>query len=400
MKPLKLTAQEKKVMNSKLSISYRQSIFALVCLQILAGTRAEAIPKFARAYNISCNTCHVSPPKLNSVGLEFMTNRYRFSDQGMIRSSTLPVAMWISALGHQQAGKDFMRGFPNRIEFIASDVLTSSLSYFVEWRALSMDLRGDGTLRDRSGRFEDIFLIAELTNGLSTTIGQYRILSQVDVSQRLSVSEPLPFSSGLAGEQSLRKRITSLRSFSPSGRSPSVRLQYHNNFFGTQRSSDGVFAIAALPMTGEFSIPLTKEARSEASLEFEAKPKGVFLETFIRRGLTSVGLHFFTGSNERLLVQMIASTRYQSLFLTTALGTGQVAGKKFSNMMFETEYQPVDWGVFALRIEHQTGSGKDPAYIPYAVVHFPGTSYTLRVALERRLQKDNNQTFFETSIIF
>lgn len=369
-------------------------------LLMFSSSRVDAIPKFARTYDISCGTCHVAPPKLNSVGLEFVANRYQFNNPQMMRSSTLPVSMWISTLGHQQASKDFMRGFFNRIEFIASDALTSSVSYFVEWRALSMELRSDGTVRDRSGRFEDIFVIAELTEGLSATIGQYRMLSQVDVSQRLSVSEPLPFSSGLAGENALKRRVTSLRSFSPSGRSPAVRLQYHTDLFGTHGNSDGFFAIATLPTTGEFSIPLTNEARTEASFEFEAKPKGIFVESFIRRGLTSLGIHFFAGSNERHLVQMIGSTRFHDFLLTAALGTGKVVARKFSNVMLESEYQPVDWGLLAFRIEHQAGSGRDPAYIPYAVVHFPGTTYTFRVTLERRLQRDNGQTFLEASIIF
>lgn len=369
-------------------------------LSIVLSSRADAIPTFARAYDVSCATCHVVPPKLNSAGQEFAANRYQFPDLAMVRTSTVPVALWISMLGHQQSGRDFMRGFPNRIELIASDVLTSSWSYFLEWRPLSIDLRGDGTLRDRSGRFEDIFLIANLSDGLSTTIGQYRMLSQIDVSQRVSVSEPLPFSSGLAGERSPKGRITSLRSFSPSGRSPAVRLQYHTDLFGTGRNSDGFFAVVTLPSTGEFSLPLTNEARTEASFEFEAKPKGIFLESFVRRGLTSIGMHFFGGSNERHLVQMIGSARLGDLFITAALGTGKVGIRKLSNMMLESEYQPVNWGILAFRLEHQTGSGRDPSMVPYAVVHFPGTEYTFRVTMEHRIQKDNEQTFIETSVIF
>ena len=110
-----------------------------------------------------------------------------------------------------------------KVELITGGPIGEQLSYFVEWRVISQQLRGDGTMRDRSGRFEDAFISWQPNNVHTLTLGQYRALNQVDVSRRVSVSEPLLFSSGLPGETAAGDpRLTSLRGFSPSGRSPGV----------------------------------------------------------------------------------------------------------------------------------------------------------------------------------
>lgn len=44
---------------------------------LLASTRAEAIPAFARKYQTSCQTCHIAFPKLNPFGEAFRLRGYR-----------------------------------------------------------------------------------------------------------------------------------------------------------------------------------------------------------------------------------------------------------------------------------------------------------------------------------
>jgi hypothetical protein len=53
-----------------------RAVLALVAL--LAGSRAEAIPAFARKYGMSCTACHVAWPILNQEGQNFRDNGYRF----------------------------------------------------------------------------------------------------------------------------------------------------------------------------------------------------------------------------------------------------------------------------------------------------------------------------------
>ncbi len=82
----------------------------------------------------------------------------------------------------------------------------------------------------------------------------------------------------------------------PNGRSPSVSLQ-HQSMPGPN-AADGWFNIVSLVFPGELSIPLTDEARDEASFEFDSDPKGVFLESFYRKGLGSLGAHVFSMTAE------------------------------------------------------------------------------------------------------
>jgi len=53
----------------------------LVLLVGLAGSRADAIPAFARKYQTSCQTCHIAYPKLNPFGEAFRLLGYRMPDE-------------------------------------------------------------------------------------------------------------------------------------------------------------------------------------------------------------------------------------------------------------------------------------------------------------------------------
>jgi hypothetical protein len=48
---------------------------------VLASTQAEAIPAFARKFNVPCSTCHLAPPYLNATGRKFMEAGYRMPDE-------------------------------------------------------------------------------------------------------------------------------------------------------------------------------------------------------------------------------------------------------------------------------------------------------------------------------
>ena len=41
---------------------------------------AQAIPAFARKFNVPCQTCHSAPPYLNATGRKFMEAGYRLPD--------------------------------------------------------------------------------------------------------------------------------------------------------------------------------------------------------------------------------------------------------------------------------------------------------------------------------
>lgn len=378
------------------------SVHACLTVSLFAPpVSAGEIPYFARKYRVACTQCHVAPPKLNAFGEAFVAAGYQLPS--LVPGRTWPLAVWISGRSDSRAPgatEDDVRAYLNRVEIISGgQVVAPWLTYFLEWRPLSQEGRSDGSLRDRSGRFEDLFLTAS-GGGLDLTVGQFRQVGQVDVSRRIGVSEPLLLAAGLPGAGTGSSREIALRAFSPSGRSPSLRLGLHRHTGGLGRWS----TYLALPFSGEFSIPLTSEARNEASNELEWNPKGIFVESFIRSGLASLGGHLFYDSDpDRYLASAVATGAYSDLHWTGILGVARSGEVTRGRWSVEGELFPARFRGFlgvGARVEDQGGDATEHAVIPYLNAHFPGTRYTIRLTLERRLQRDRNATFLEIGTVF
>lgn len=361
-----------------------------------AGIHAdERIPHFARKYDLDCSACHVSPPKLNEFGENFVRGNYRLPDREARR--TVPLAVWVSTRA------DFLRSTPdlgrevtayvNRIEVVSGGAVVAPwLSYFVEWRPLSFDVRGDGSLRDRSGRFEDLFLTAQ-ADRLEVSLGQFRQIAQVDVSRRIGVNEPAFYSTSLPGVGG-DDRMRGLRGFSLSGRAPSVRLGWIEPI-GTEWDWTNYLSVS---VPGEFSLPLTREARREASNEIELRARGIFAESFVRRGLHSWGMHAFYDSSDRYLFGGVGTGRHGALLWTAALGAHGIDGTLRGRSLLEAEYIRNRFLAIGGRVEDQAGGSS--SFAPYLNAHFPGTRHTFRLTLEHRFQEGRNGTFLELGTVF
>jgi hypothetical protein len=317
------------------------------------------------------------------------------------RSATIPLAIWNTVDLEWRHSADLAKGFPSRVELIsAGPIGQSRASYFAEWRALSQSLSGDGRLLNRSGRFEDLFVRVPVTNrAVSVTAGQFRTLTQVDVSLRLSLSEPLVFSSSVPGRRASDTRLTSLRGFSASGRQPAVRVEYQAT--QGQFNADGWFAAATLPLTGELTIPFT----DAASFEFEGRPKGVFLEAYRRTGLTSVGGHAFIGDERRRVITAVATHDVGGrLALLAGVGAFHSAGVTDTRFSFGGEATLSSRMVGGIRVDHRTGQGRDPAVLLYGNGHLPfgpaAFRQAFRLQIEHRIQPANHVTGFALSHIF
>lgn len=393
---------------------------AVFALLILADT-AHATPQFARTFNKRCIDCHTVPPMLNAEGLDFWQRGYRpGEDEDQEKFMTYPFAMWATVRQEDQPDRNFGEGYVNRVELISGGaipipgIIQETLSYFVEWRMISLESRSNGTLRDRSGRFEDAYINWQPmgdTGRIQLTFGQFRSLQQVDVSRRLNLSEPAVFSSSLAGDPVAgNARVTSLRSFSPSGRQPGIMFQYQA--IQGESHADGLFFSAVLPWVGEWSLPITPEAHREASFVSQGPPKGAFLEGYYRQDLSSIGAHGFI-DNDRWLFTMVGVFNYQEcaltqdLFLTLAYGWDDTAvSVERQRRSLEILYLPHlvagDWvrGGVGFRAEHITGPGTFPAYIPYVVLSGPNAYSTFLAQLECRIQENNNVFFLDMSLIF
>ncbi len=388
--------------------------------------KVEAIPAFARKYDTNCTTCHVLPPKLNAFGESFLARGYRMpegwkgrnpnsteSTESTESSTNSKLAKLGTAIAHstsvwvsgryENSATRFSKGYVNRVEIIsAAPIGDSPFSYFVEWRPVSLETTGNGSLRDRSGRFEDAFVNADINERNSFTVGQYRSLKQVDVSRRLTITEPAFFSTSVAAtERSSNNRLQSLRAFAPSGRSPGFTYQF-KPLLG-KRPSDGLFFLVTVPFAGELSIPLTSGARREASFQLEGRPKGVFVESFYRKRLNSIGGHAFFG-NDRQLVQGVGTLNYKRFYATGGIGMDRRNLVTRGRYSIEGEYLTTNYDRFrsmlGFRVEQITNANRRPAFIPYFVISGPNTKNTFSLAVQYRSQRNNDALFGELSFMF
>jgi len=378
---------------------------ALLLLAICIPTGdVHAIPAYARSMGLSCLDCHTAPPKLNARGEDFLARGYRGSTPGRAAATAgLPFSVWITARQEDRSPGGASRAFVPKVELVTGGPVNSlPLSYFVEWRVVSLDLRGNGTLRDRGGRFEDAFVNWEIAPRHALRLGQFRSLNQYDVSLRLSVSEPAVFSTSLTGEPSRDARITALRAFSPSGRSPGLAYTFQS--LPGPAASDGLFHVVTVPWVGELSLPLGEEARREASFELEGPAKGLFIETFYRRKLNSLGAHAFVDDG-RWLLTGVGRWQQGSLHATVAFGLDDADGRPMrTRYSAELEYFAPRWKRFTagagFRLEQITRAGRDPGYIPYLVFAGPNSQHTLLLQIEARFQGGSRTVSIDLSSVF
>lgn len=378
---------------------------ATAALVLLPGSAlpVSATPQFAREYRVSCSHCHVAPPRLNQVGENFLARGYRVDDAALPQSgTTVPLAVWNTFDVEYRRASDLTKGFFSRVELISAGPMRwPGSAYFVELRALSEQIGGGNRLLNRSGRFEDAFVSMPIgpRSGVTFTAGQFRALTQVDVSRRLSLSEPVAFSASIPDRQPARSaRLTSLRAFSPSGRQPGMRVMYQRR--GSTNAADGWYGAITLPLTGELTLPFT----DAASFELETRPKGVFGETYYRAGMTSIGGHAFAG-NVRGLANVVATSDLSGrLAVMGAVGFDRTRGLTSARVSVGGEYVLMPRLVAGSRIDHRTGSGRNPAVLAYVDAHVPfGPSafrQAVRLQFEQTLQRNAFRSTLALSHIF
>jgi len=371
-------------------------IVALIGLA-LSAPAAQAIPFFARKYNVNCSQCHLLPPALNSYGQAFVANGYKLDDLPAPRR-TVPAAVWWSHRLEINEERGQAKAYPNRVEIISSDAVTPWLSYFVEWRAVSYQTAASQRLLARHGRFEDAFVQFFLPGGFSLAVGQFRMLSQWDVSRRLTLTEPTAFSAGVRGGSSRNARLQSLRSFSLAGRAPAIRATLQT--LGRGSPANGWFHEFVVPLTGELSAPLGEEARRNASFELEGRPKGFLYETYYRQGLSSLGGAIFAG-NDRWLANLTGALQAGRHSLIASAGTARFReGLHDFRLSIGDVWIPTSWMGMGVRLDHQSAARRKPSVSPHINFSFPGGSYTFLLTVEQQLQRNGNGTAVELSAVF
>ncbi|GJL78121.1 MAG: hypothetical protein NPINA01_11100 [Nitrospinaceae bacterium] len=139
------------------------SFFVLLPAFHLMASMAEAIPLFARNYKISCTTCHIGFPKLNSFGEAFAGNGYRFAENDLAEQNVetgdeklqllnhLPLAIRADSFFRVRNDTETNTDFegPFTIKILSSAPLTEKISYYFYFL---FDERGD------TGGVEDAFI--------------------------------------------------------------------------------------------------------------------------------------------------------------------------------------------------------------------------------------------------
>lgn len=313
------------------------------------------------------------------------------------------MAVWNTFDVEYRRNPGFTKGYPSRVEVISGGPIGGTrASYFVELRALSQQIGGGNRLLNRSGRFEDAFVSIPVKplRGINVTLGQFRALNQVDVSRRLSLSEPLAFSASIPDTRppASSARLTGLRAFSPSGRQPAVRLAYQRA--GSRNAADGWYSAFTIPLTGELTIPFT----DAASFEFEARPKGVFGESYYRAGMTAFGGHAFVGDDRSLANLVVSSDLAERWALLGAAGFDRFRGTMSGRFTVGAEYVVTRRVIGGARVDHRTGPNRHPAVLLYLNGHLPfgpeSFRQAVRLQFEQTLQRDNVRSALALSHIF
>lgn len=384
---------------SRLPIVLPAVATVVAVLYLGAAGPAEAIPYFARQYDVGCQTCHSVVPKLNETGLSFRARGYRLPATLQRESNpTIPVAVWLGARYENRTSADADSAFVDKVEVISGGQIVDRLSYFVEWRTVSFGLNDDESLSDRSGRFEDAFVTLDLTGGLGLTVGQFRLFNQFDNSLKLSASDPVAIGSGVPGERASTGRLTGLRGFSPASRSPAVMLTWHRADSRPGASAaDGWYVHGSVPFPGELSLPLSDEARDRASFELELEPKGVYLESYYRRGLSSFGGAAFLDDGRQLYTGL-ASFDPGPWNSTVALSAGVVDGDADRRLSWWNEVQPIDGVALGARVD-DTSFGPASLSLYGDFQWYLGKS-VLWLLVEQRLRDDDNRTIFQINSVF
>lgn len=357
----------------------------------LSAAAALAIPALTRKYGVECSTCHVHGAKLTAFGQMF---KQRGAELSGLESTVggPPISAWISAIsGNRKNDPNREHLFPTRFELVSFDEFARGFRYFVEWFPASWPMGLDGSRSDRSGRFENLYVAANIGRELAIQFGQFRPLTVIDPNRRIAMSEPFALSSSLTGEAGADSRDVALRSFSPTMRSPAARVSW-NQFDDPEGGVGSWQAHLTVLFPGEFSLPLSDAAGENAPNEFESRPKGAFVEVVRQTGKGAISGFRFEGNTGRTATGAAFDLELSPWHIEAALWEGEGDGSPKAvrgtfDLIFSRNWVGA-WGLRADAIE-----GQKTWLTPYASFHAGGKGDVWRVAVEARLRNGMSPVF-------
>ena len=173
------------------------SIIFIVFLLILAAVliipaKTEAMPVFARKYNMSCNTCHAAFPRLNEFGEQFADNNLRLpnwkdttadtGDSMLALPDSVPLALRTQAYAQAREAEaiDVVNGdslsaetdfqSPYLIKLLSSAPLSDHISYYFYAILGEKGDNGSVIVEDAWFSHDDVF-----STGVSMQLGQFQV---------------------------------------------------------------------------------------------------------------------------------------------------------------------------------------------------------------------------------
>jgi len=177
-----------------MNIKHQLMSFLLLLAAVISiiPTTAEAIPAFARKYNISCITCHAAFPRLNEFGEQFAADNLRLpnwkdgtvdtGDDMLALPDSLPLALRVQAFAQSReseaidvstgasvsADSDFQA--PYLIKLLSSAPLSDHISYYFYAIFAEKGDNGSVIVEDAWFSHDDIF-----DTGISMMFGQFQV---------------------------------------------------------------------------------------------------------------------------------------------------------------------------------------------------------------------------------
>ncbi len=183
-----------KINNSKQNRKQWLKILSFILLTsfLIIPTLSQAIPVFARKYEMSCQTCHAAFPKLNEFGQQFVNDNYRLpnwkdstiktGDDMLALPDSLPLAIRAQAFVQSReaeavdidtgesvsADTDFQA--PYLIKFLSSAPLSDNISYYFYAIFAEKGDNGSVIVEDAWFSHNDLF-----GSDVSMMLGQFQV---------------------------------------------------------------------------------------------------------------------------------------------------------------------------------------------------------------------------------
>jgi hypothetical protein len=169
-------------------------LLLLLAAILLPPLNSEAMPVFARKYNLSCNACHSAFPRLNTFGEQFVANNLKLpnwkeaatrdvGDSQLALPESVPLAIRAQAFVQSRDGKavDEVSGAtladastdiqsPYLIKLLSSAPLSEHITYYFYGIFAEKGGNGETLIEDAWFRHDDVF-----GSGVDMMLGQYQL---------------------------------------------------------------------------------------------------------------------------------------------------------------------------------------------------------------------------------